>query len=34
MQISEQARDLGTKICFEGRPLCVPFKTTRLHLGS
>ena len=27
--ISDQATDL-----FEGRPLCVPFKTARLHPGS
>ena len=31
--ISNQARDL-VKNCFEGRPLCVPFKTAHLHLGS
>jgi len=33
MLISEQARDLA-KDCFEGRPVCVPFKTARLHPGS
>ena len=32
--ISDQARDLVVKICFEGRPLWVPFKTARLHQGS
>ena len=31
--ISDQARDL-VKNCFEGRPLCVPFKTAVLHPGS
>ena len=30
---SDQARDL-VKNCFEGRPLCVPFKTAPLHPGS
>ena len=33
MHISEQARDL-VKNCFKGRPLCVPFKTARLHPES
>ena len=33
MLISDQARDL-VKNCFEGRPLCVLFKTDRLHPGS
>ena len=31
--ISDQARDLVNN-CFEGLPLCVPFKTARLHPGS
>ena len=31
--ISDQARDL-VENCFDGRPLCVPFKTARLHPGS
>ena len=30
---SDQARDL-VKNCFEGRSLCVPFKTAPLHPGS
>ena len=30
---SDQARDL-VKNCFEGRPLCVPFKTAPLHPDS
>ena len=33
MHISDQARDL-VKNCFEGRPLCVPFRTARLYPGS
>ena len=33
MHISDQARDL-VKNCFERQPLCVPFKTARLHPGS
>ena len=31
--ISDQARDL-VENCFDGRPLCVPFKTARLHPGQ
>ena len=33
MLISDQSRDL-VKNCFERRPLCVPFKTARLHPES
>ena len=33
MLISDQARDL-VKEYFESGPLCVPFKTARLHPGS
>ena len=31
--ISDQATEL-VENCFEGRLLCVPFKTGRLHLAS
>ena len=31
--ISDQATEL-VENCFEARPLCVPFKTARLHLAS